>query len=119
MQRVVSEGEEARTEAETLRQQLLVAQDTLSATQQCQRETETLLRERTGEIQAQKETLESLETEGRLRVQMLDSQVAQLQEELQAAQRNCATAVHEKEAMHQENRRLAGLQVRVGRPIVR
>ena len=110
-QRVVSEAEETKAETHSLRQQLSAAQETLTTTQQNQRETETQLREATEKIQAQKQTLESLETQSQLRVQMLDSQVVQLQEELQAAQRNCAGAVHEKEAMHQENKRLAGVQV--------
>ena len=108
---MVSETEETKTEAESLRQQLSAAQETLTAMQQGDREAREQLREARDRIQAQKQTLESLETQSQLRVQMLDSQVLQLQEELQAAQRNCAGAVHEKEAMHQENKRLAGLQV--------
>ena len=107
----MSETEETKTEAESLRQQLSAAQETLTAMQQGDREAREQLREARDRIQAQKQTLESLETQSQLRVQMLDSQVLQLQEELQAAQRNCAGAVHEKEAMHQENKRLAGLQV--------
>ncbi|CAI8021152.1 hypothetical protein GBAR_LOCUS12579 [Geodia barretti] len=110
-QRVVSETEEAKTEVESLRQQLLAAQETLTAMQQGDREAREQLREARDSIQAQKQTLESLQTQCQLRVQMLDSQILQLQEELQAAQRNCAGAVHEKEAMHQENKRLARLQV--------
>ena len=110
-QRVVSESLETRSEAESLKQQLSVAQESLAATQQSQTETEVQLGEARERIQAQSQTLESLETQSQLRVQMFDSQIVQLQEELQAAQRNCAGAVHEKEAMHQENKRLAGVQV--------
>ena len=111
LQRVVSESEEARAEAECLRQQLSAVQEALSTAEQRQREAESLLGEKREETEAQRRTLESVEAQGQLRIQMLDSQIGQLQEELGAAQRNCAGAVHEKEAMHQENKRLGGVQV--------
>lgn len=90
-----------------LQLQLSTIQEALVSSQQHERETQDLLRERTEELNAHKQSLQK----SRQQMQMLDMQVAQFQEELQTTQANCAKAVYEKEAMHEENKRLAGIQV--------
>ena len=110
-QAVVREVEEAKTEVESIRQQLVVTQEALTASQQREGETAALLREKTEECDAHKHAMESQGNESQQHVLILTTQNAQLQEELRAAQRNCASAVHEREAMHEENKRLASVQV--------
>jgi chromosome segregation ATPase len=111
LQSVVREVEEARSETEGLRQQLTATQEALAVLQQREGEAQAILRSKTEEFDSQKHVFESHETESHQRVQLLETQVTQLQEELQAAQRNCAGAIHEREAMHEENKKLASVRV--------
>ena len=110
-QHVVREVEEARSETEGLRQQLTATQEALAVLQQREGEAQAILRSKTEELNSQKHVFESHDTESQQRVQLLETQVTQLQEELQAAQRNCANAIHEREAMHEENKKLASVRV--------
>lgn len=96
---------------DSLRQQLTAAEEALASSQQHERESAALLRGKTEESDSHKHALESEESTNQQQVQMLDGQITQLQEELQAAQRNCASAIHEREALHEENKRLVSVQV--------
>ena len=108
MQRVVDEVEEERVKVGNLQLQLSTAKEALAATEQQEVETQDVLRK---ELDAQKLALESLQSESQQKTQMLDTEMVQLREELQAAQTNCANAVCEREAMHEENKRLAVIQM--------
>ena len=100
-----------KSEVDSLRQQLAATQEALHGSQQCERETAALLIGKSEESASLKHALVSEESKNQQRLQMLDSQITQLREELQAAQRNCAGAIHEREALHEENKRLASMQV--------
>ena len=112
------EVEEARAEAERLRQELSSSQEALAASreelaasQQREEETQAQLRGKSEDADSQQRVFESQESESQQRLQVLEAQTAQLQEELQAAQRNCASAVHEREALREENGKLAAMRV--------
>lgn len=105
------EIEETKTEKEGLRQQLMATQEALTASQQRETEIQTLLREKIEDSDSQKHVFESRESESQQRLQVLETQTVQLQEELQAAQRNCASAIHEREAIHEENKKLTSVRV--------
>ena len=112
------EVEEARAEAERLRQELTASQaalsssqealaasqEELSSSQQREEDTQAQLRGKSEDADSQQRVFESQESESQQRVQVLE-------EELQAAQRNCASAVHEREALREENGKLAAVRV--------